>query len=71
MNSVQLTPVALNGFWRVKMTWPNKALHFFGKFLSRAEAKNGSNNIVGCNIRSPLPASQTNVERPFCNCTCI
>lgn len=39
MNSVMLTPVALKGFWRVKMTWPNKSVHFFGKFLSRAEAE--------------------------------
>ena len=38
MDSVKLTPVALKGYWRVKMTWPNKTLHFFGKFLSRAEA---------------------------------
>jgi hypothetical protein len=39
MNSVMLTPVAVKGFWRVKMTWPNKSVHFFGKFLSRAEAE--------------------------------
>ena len=39
MNSVKLTPIALKGYWRVKMTWPNKTLHFFGKFLSRAEAE--------------------------------
>ena len=39
MNSVKLIPVALKGYWRVKMTCPNKALHFFGKFLSRAEAE--------------------------------
>ena len=39
MDSVKLTPVALKGYWRVKMTWPNKTLHFFGKFLSRAEAE--------------------------------
>jgi hypothetical protein len=39
MNSVMLTPVALKGFWRVKMMWPNKSVHFFGKFLSRAEAE--------------------------------
>ena len=39
MNSVTLTPIALKGYWRVKMTWPNKNLHFFGKFLSRAEAE--------------------------------
>ena len=39
MNSVNLTPVALKGYWRVKLTWPNKNVHFFGKFLSRAEAE--------------------------------
>jgi hypothetical protein len=39
MNSVMLTPIALKGYWRVKMTWPNKNVHFFGKFLSRAEAE--------------------------------
>ena len=39
MNSAVLRPVARKGYWRVQMVWPNKHLHFFGKFLSQAEAE--------------------------------
>ncbi|MFY9840993.1 MAG: hypothetical protein WAK55_31885 [Xanthobacteraceae bacterium] len=40
MNSATLKPVARKGYWRVEMAWPdNKHLHFFGKFLSQAEAE--------------------------------
>jgi len=39
VNSAVLKPVARKGYWRVEMAWPNKNLHFFGKFLSQAEAE--------------------------------
>jgi hypothetical protein len=38
VDSATLTTVAHRGYWRVKMAWPNKH-HFFGKFLSQAEAE--------------------------------
>jgi hypothetical protein len=38
VNSATLKPVAQKGYWRVKMTWSDKH-HFFGKFLSQAEAE--------------------------------
>jgi hypothetical protein len=38
VNSATLKPVARKGFWRVKMAWPDRH-HFFGKFLSQAEAE--------------------------------
>jgi hypothetical protein len=37
--TVVLTAVARAGYWRVKIAWPNKPLHFFGKFPSQAEAE--------------------------------
>jgi len=37
--SAVLTAVARLGYWSVKIAWPNKPLHFFGKFLSQAEAE--------------------------------
>ena len=39
MSSVVLTPVTQAGYWRVKIAWPNKTPHFFGKFQSQAEAE--------------------------------
>jgi hypothetical protein len=39
LNSITLTPVRQGDHWRVKLAWPNKSVHFFGKFLSRAEAE--------------------------------
>jgi hypothetical protein len=38
VNSATLEPVARKGYWRVKMAWSNRQ-HFFGKFLSQAEAE--------------------------------
>ena len=37
--TVVLTPVARSGYWRVEIAWPNRTPHFFGKFLSKAEAE--------------------------------
>ena len=37
--AVVLTAVAQSRYWRVKMEWPNKNPHFFGKFRSQAEAQ--------------------------------
>ena len=37
--AVVLTAVAQSRYWRVKMEWPNKHPHFFGKFRSQAEAE--------------------------------
>ena len=37
--SAVLTPVTQAGYWRVKIAWPNKTPHFFGKFQSQAEAE--------------------------------
>jgi hypothetical protein len=39
MSTVMLTPVAEAGSWRVKIAWPNKTPHFFGKFQTKAEAE--------------------------------
>jgi hypothetical protein len=39
MSTVVLTPVAAAGHWRVKIAWPNKTPHFFGKFQTKAEAE--------------------------------
>jgi hypothetical protein len=36
--SATLKPVAHKGYWRVKLAWPDRH-HFFGKFLSKAEAE--------------------------------
>ena len=34
-----LTAVAQSGYWRVKIAWPNKTPHFFGKFQTKKEAE--------------------------------
>ena len=39
MSSVVLTSVAEAGYWRVKIAWPHKTPHYFGKFQSQAEAE--------------------------------
>ncbi len=39
MNSVKLTPVALKGYWRVKLAWPNATPRIFGRFDTKAEAE--------------------------------
>jgi hypothetical protein len=40
VDSAVLKPVARKGYWRVETAWPNnRHLHFFGKFLSKAEAE--------------------------------
>jgi hypothetical protein len=39
VSSVVLTPVMLSRHWRVKIAWPNKTPHYFGKFQSQAEAQ--------------------------------
>jgi hypothetical protein len=37
--TVVLTPVRELDYWRVKIAWPNKTPHFFGKFQSQVEAE--------------------------------
>jgi hypothetical protein len=37
--TVVLTAAAQSRYWRVKVEWPNKRSHFFGKFRSQAEAE--------------------------------
>jgi hypothetical protein len=40
LSSVTLTPVATrSGHWRVKIAWPKKTPHFFGRFETLAEAE--------------------------------
>ena len=39
MSSLVLTAVAEASYWRVKIAWPNKTPHYFGKFQSQAEAE--------------------------------
>jgi hypothetical protein len=39
VSSVVLTPVVEASYWRVKIAWPRKTPHFFGKFQSQAEAE--------------------------------
>jgi hypothetical protein len=39
MSSVVLNPVAEAGYWRVKIAWPNKTPHYFGKFQNKKEAE--------------------------------
>jgi hypothetical protein len=36
---VVLTPAAEAEYWRVKLAWPNKTPHFFGKFQTKEEAE--------------------------------
>jgi hypothetical protein len=37
--AVTLTAVQGRDYWRVKMTWPDSAPRYFGKFASKAEAE--------------------------------
>ncbi len=36
--SALLSPVEVGRIWRVKIVWPNRAVHHFGKFTSEREA---------------------------------
>jgi hypothetical protein len=36
--AAQLSPVQKDGIWRVKIVWPNRAVHYFGKFTSERDA---------------------------------
>jgi hypothetical protein len=39
MSTVVLTPVAEADHWRVKIAWPGKTPHYFGRFQTKAEAE--------------------------------
>jgi hypothetical protein len=36
--SALLSPVQEGDIWRVKIVWPNRAVHHFGKFTSKRDA---------------------------------
>jgi uncharacterized protein (DUF2384 family) len=36
--SALLSPVQKGRIWRVKIVWPNRAVHYFGKFTSERDA---------------------------------
>ena len=36
--SALLSPVQEDDIWRVKIVWPNEAVHYFGKFTSKRDA---------------------------------
>jgi hypothetical protein len=36
--SALLSPVQEDDIWRVKIVWPNRAVHHFGKFTSKKDA---------------------------------
>jgi hypothetical protein len=39
VKSALLSPVVqADGIWRVKIVWPNRAVHHFGKFISERDA---------------------------------
>ena len=35
--SALLSPVQEDDIWRVKIVWPNRAVHHFGKFISKKD----------------------------------
>ena len=36
--AAQLLPVQEGDIWRVRIAWPNRAVHYFGKFSSEQDA---------------------------------
>jgi len=34
----QLSPVQQADIWRVRIAWPNRAVHYFGKFTAEKDA---------------------------------
>jgi hypothetical protein len=38
MGRTQLSTVQEGGIWRVRITWPNRAVHFVGRFTSEKDA---------------------------------
>ncbi len=36
--ATQLSPLREGDIWRVKIVWPNRAVHHFGKFISERDA---------------------------------
>jgi hypothetical protein len=38
MRHTQLSPAQEGDIWRVRIAWPNRAVHYFGKFTSEQDA---------------------------------
>jgi hypothetical protein len=50
-----LLPVREGEIWRVKIVWPNGAVHHFGKFISNEDAV----DWITAHSRLTMPAEET------------
>jgi hypothetical protein len=50
-----LLPVREGEIWRVKIVWPNGAVHHFGKFVSKEDA----DDWITAHSRLMMPAEET------------
>jgi hypothetical protein len=50
-----LLPVREGEIWRVKIVWPNGAVHHFGKFVSKEDAV----DWITAHSRLTMPAEET------------
>jgi hypothetical protein len=54
----QLSPVQEGDIWRVRIAWPNRAVHYFGKFTSEQDA------IDWINAHPRLTKSENTIDEP-------
>jgi hypothetical protein len=56
--SALLSPVQEDDIWRVKIVWPNRAVHYFGKFISKQDA------IDWINAHPRLTKPENTIDEP-------
>jgi hypothetical protein len=56
--SALLSPAQEDDIWRVKIVWPNRAVHYFGKFTSEQDA------IDWINAHSYLTKPEDTMDEP-------
>jgi hypothetical protein len=56
--SAQLSPVQEGDIWRVRIAWPNRNVHYFGKFISKQDA------IDWINAHPRLTKPENTIDEP-------
>jgi hypothetical protein len=56
--AAQLSPVQEGDIWRVRIAWPNRAVHYFGKFTSEQDA------IDWINAHPSLTKPENTIDEP-------
>jgi hypothetical protein len=60
--SALLSPVQEGHVWRVKIVWPNRAVHHFGKFTSEQDAIDWINAHIGLTKPDTMDEPQIDLQ---------